>query len=489
MAYEPTTWVSTDLITADKLNKIENGIANAEGRSWTFQVPVSSWTTSNNQYIYSIPLENISSATWIEINLGNTGNYLTSDIFWSTSNDTLTLRTEALPSNDLSIAAVAWGTIGSTTNQGELMGAISALENRVDDIEDDISNYSGLPVTGGVSTSDYVAVDINGTKYKASLQTISNTIGGGGSQQNSLVYYTKNFGTISSLPATFNDSNITSSMIPIKVNFGDESVATWIWQVTCGNGTVTIDKRNDAPTGNTGIKENSSTTLEIVFGVSLAAAPSLITKLDSNTPANILDSNPQPGVTGILPVTNGGTGASTAVNARKNLDACAKEDLAIIIDGNTVNNAISAGQYAYIKNSTLSDGLYTANKDITASTAVSSEDFDIISNGGLNDIQQSLAIEDGDGYIKMPNGVLICWGIINIASLAANSYTEAHITFPMVFLSFPALVAIPLAWTDPNQLTCIVKSQFTSNGDLRVGNNGAAMDNVKYNWIAIGRWK
>ena len=38
MAYTPTTWVTGDTVTATKMNKIENGIANAGGGGVDVQV-------------------------------------------------------------------------------------------------------------------------------------------------------------------------------------------------------------------------------------------------------------------------------------------------------------------------------------------------------------------------------------------------------------------------------------------------------------------
>jgi hypothetical protein len=47
----------------------------------------------------------------------------------------------------------------------------------------------------------------------------------------------------------------------------------------------------------------------------------MLTNLASTAAASVLQASPRPGVTGVLPVANGGTGASTADGARSNLDA------------------------------------------------------------------------------------------------------------------------------------------------------------------------
>lgn len=46
-------------------------------------------------------------------------------------------------------------------------------------------------------------------------------------------------------------------------------------------------------------------------GTGLTASPSMLTNLASTTAANVLTASPRPGVTGILPVDNGGTGRNT----------------------------------------------------------------------------------------------------------------------------------------------------------------------------------
>lgn len=54
-------------------------------------------------------------------------------------------------------------------------------------------------------------------------------------------------------------------------------------------------------------------------GTGLSASPSMLTDLASTTAADVMAASPRPGVTGTLPIANGGTSASTAANARNNL--------------------------------------------------------------------------------------------------------------------------------------------------------------------------
>ena len=54
-------------------------------------------------------------------------------------------------------------------------------------------------------------------------------------------------------------------------------------------------------------------------GTGLTASPSMLVNLGSTTAANILAASPRPGITGTLPIKNGGTGATTEKGARNNL--------------------------------------------------------------------------------------------------------------------------------------------------------------------------
>ena len=60
------------------------------------------------------------------------------------------------------------------------------------------------------------------------------------------------------------------------------------------------------------VSKASAGTLAIARGgTGLTASPSMLVNLASTTAANILAASPRPGVTGVLPVANGGTGSST----------------------------------------------------------------------------------------------------------------------------------------------------------------------------------
>lgn len=70
--------------------------------------------------------------------------------------------------------------------------------------------------------------------------------------------------------------------------------------------------------------KNGSTWTNLVMpvangGTALTAAPSVLVNLASTTAVNLLQSAPRPGVTGVLPVGNGGTGTNSLSNLANSL--------------------------------------------------------------------------------------------------------------------------------------------------------------------------
>src|SRR5699024_10322216 len=61
-------------------------------------------------------------------------------------------------------------------------------------------------------------------------------------------------------------------------------------------------------------------------GTGLTASPSLLVNLASTSAASVLTASPRPGITGTLPVSHGGTGATTALAANYNILSSATEN-------------------------------------------------------------------------------------------------------------------------------------------------------------------
>lgn len=153
--------------------------------------------------------------------------------------------------------------------------------------------------------NEIIPLRYGNTNYGTTVnELLSAAGGGGGSSQGALVNYVKNCGTISSLPQTINDANITSDMVVLEAVLGTPSAQTDDWSVSTANGSVTI---SGSITG--------STTLMLYFGVGMTTAPSLMTNLASTSTDNILKAAPRPGVMGTLGLANGGTGKSASSEA------------------------------------------------------------------------------------------------------------------------------------------------------------------------------
>jgi hypothetical protein len=71
-------------------------------------------------------------------------------------------------------------------------------------------------------------------------------------------------------------------------------------------------------------------------GTGLSASPSMLINLSSTTAANILVASPRPGVTGTLSIANGGTGATTAEKALTNFGITSTAAELNILDGATI---------------------------------------------------------------------------------------------------------------------------------------------------------
>lgn len=232
-------------------------------------------------------------------------------------NDTYKIDYNALASAILGqissngIVNVANGGTGSGTATGALSGLIGALDT-----------------SSGFSLADTIPVNINGTAYTITGRTLSNAIGGGGTEQSALTNYVKNCGTISSLPATIQDENITADMVLLAYSLGTPSAMGSNWSVATDEGEIEI-------TGTL----SGSTTLTLVFGVGFSVAPTILTDLSSTTPDNILKANPRPGVTGTLPIASGGTGAASASAARTALDVYSKSEVTTAISQSTASKA------------------------------------------------------------------------------------------------------------------------------------------------------
>lgn len=102
-------------------------------------------------------------------------------------------------------------------------------------------------------------------------------------------------------------------------------------------------------------------------GTGLTESPSMLANLGSTTAANVLAASPRPGITGTLPITHGGTGSTSAPNARTALGVPADDDVvhntgaesvagAKTFTNNPIIKPASRYKYLYFRHNTASNG-------------------------------------------------------------------------------------------------------------------------------------
>lgn len=124
-------------------------------------------------------------------------------------------------------------------------------------------------------------------------------------------------------------------------------------------------------------------------GTGLTSSPSMLINLDSTSAANVFQASPRPGVTGALPVANGGTGATSVAAAVK----------------------------ALLGNSSIGSSTKPLYYDGAALKACA----DSIGGGGI--VAQLL---EQNGYVKFANGLILQWGLCSFG-------VSVTINFPISF--------------------------------------------------------
>lgn len=96
-------------------------------------------------------------------------------------------------------------------------------------------------------------------------------------------------------------------------------------------------------------------------GTNINSNPSMIINLSSTQAANVFNTNPQPGVTGILPIAQGGTGASTSTGAITNLGITPANIGALSLNGGSLTGHLTLknARHLYFESAT-TNGLQNA---------------------------------------------------------------------------------------------------------------------------------
>lgn len=175
-------------------------------------------------------------------------------------------------------------------------------------------------------------------------------------------------------------------------------------------------------------------------GTGLTSSPSMLINLDSTSAANVFQASPRPGVTGALPVANGGTGATSVAAAVKALLG--------------------------------SSAIGSSTKPLYYDGAALKACADSIGGGGI--VAQLL---EQNGYVKFVNGLILQWG-----------YKDNSTSIVTFNLSFPTTCFIALVET-LNDGT--VNSHLRASGSTNVGfSTWDSATNRPYSirnyWLALG---
>lgn len=177
-------------------------------------------------------------------------------------------------------------------------------------------------------------------------------------------------------------------------------------------------------------------------GTGLTSSPSMLTNLGSTSAANVLQASPRPGVTGTLPIDNGGTGANTVAAAVKALLG--------------------------------SSAIGSSTKPLYYDGATLKACADSIGGGGI--VAQLL---EQNGYVKFANGLILQWGTYEVANFSTNLIT---ISFPISFTITAYTVTLghksDSRWTNGANANYVNKT--VSNMTVYY------CDGYGFSWLAIG---
>lgn len=175
-------------------------------------------------------------------------------------------------------------------------------------------------------------------------------------------------------------------------------------------------------------------------GTGLTSPPSMLTNLGSTSAANVLQASPRPGVTGILPVANGGTGANTVAAAVKALLG--------------------------------SSAIGSSTKPLYYDGATLKACADSIGGGGI--VAQLLK---QNGYVKFANGLILQWGYK--ATAVGTTTTNLVISYSLSnFGCFMRDYGSVRQSSQHNVTTSVTLNDFTSA--FSGANNGG------FYWFSLG---
>ena len=163
-------------------------------------------------------------------------------------------------------------------------------------------------------------------------------------------------------------------------------------------------------------------------GTGLMASPSLLVNLASTSSANVMQASPRPGVTGSLPVGNGGTGGTTPAAARENLKAAQDLDLNFSQANATYNNIYK--RLITEMQANKATPFYASQYAMAVLTGGSPGS----ANGKLNTSSKGIALKDANGRVSMIASTTVTSSQNHIFTIVVDSITTSGLNCAALYV-------------------------------------------------------
>lgn len=118
MAYEKHTWQSNELVTAEKLNHIEQGIAGVITAPLVVNIPTGQWSGSGSDYYISVTASNVTADSILVPTCDRASEELLKGSVWCVpAAGSFTIHTNAIPAGTITIMVQFVGTLGEAQYQ------------------------------------------------------------------------------------------------------------------------------------------------------------------------------------------------------------------------------------------------------------------------------------------------------------------------------------------------------------------------------------
>ena len=110
------------------------------------------------------------------------------------------------------------------------------------------------------------------------------------------------------------------------------------------------------------------------------------------------------------------------------------------------------------------------------------------STADSTDAYANMVVKGTNGYCKMPDGTLICWGNRTSAEMTANVTLAEEFDFPYTFINAPSFT-VSVVSSSPHARFVSIIDPTATKGKVELRSTADLTGGIKYHWQAIGRWK